>query len=62
MRIRWSIITAAAAAATFALPQFAQAQTPVALGGQVSESPGGAASSGGPQRLQLPAGGSAAGQ
>jgi virginiamycin B lyase len=42
MRIRWSIITAAAAAATFALPQFAQAQTPVALGGQVSSAKEGA--------------------
>jgi virginiamycin B lyase len=42
MRIRWSIITAAAAAATFALPQFAQAQAPVALGGQVSSAKEGA--------------------
>jgi virginiamycin B lyase len=39
MRIRWSIITAAAAAATFALPQFAQAQ---ALVGQVSSAKEGA--------------------
>ena len=42
MRIRWSIITAAAAAATFVLPQFAQAQAPVALGGQVSSAKEGA--------------------
>jgi virginiamycin B lyase len=42
MRIRWSIITAAAAAALFALPQFAQAQAPVALAGQVASAKEGA--------------------
>ena len=42
MRIGWSIITAAAAAAPFALPHAANAQAPAALAGQVSSAQEGA--------------------